>query len=235
MSNESRVNLVKEWNMQIGDLFHINGIACRITSCKADGCFSAVPVVHPDKVISEITFCSPDGKSTHLTDFGHIIITEDFLFVNNFVASNHGGAELRSKNGKVITRIESQVNGNFRVVIKSAHTEEILAIIPDVLCVNELQHYLRAFGYSAWADNFKVDEYQERKRRGRPRNEDSDKETRMTFIVDKTQLEKIREIGYRERKFTKEILYKALEDLISDYEARNGEVIPKRKSKLDED
>lgn len=72
-----------------------------------------------------------------------------------------------------------------------------------------------------------------RKPRGRPRNEDSDKETRMTFIVDKTQLEKIREIGYRERKFTKEILYKALEDLISDYEARNGEVIPKGKSKLD--
>lgn len=220
--------------MQIGDLFRINGVACRITSCKADGCFSAVPVVRPGKVISEITFCSPDGKSTPLTDFGHIIITEDFLFINNFVTSNSGVAELRSKSGKAIIRVKSQANGNFRVGIESAHTEETLAAIPDVLCVNELQHYLRAFGYSFLADNFKVDEEQERKRRGRPRNEDSDKETRMTFIVDKTQLEKIREIGYRERKFTKEILYKALEDLISDYEARNGEVIPKGKSKLED-
>ena len=235
MNNKSKINLVRGWGMQIGDLFRINGIACRITSCNADGRFSAVPVVRSGNIFSEITFCSPDGKSTPLTDFGHIIITEDFLFVNNFVVSNSGGAELRSKSGKVLIRVESQTNGNYRVVIKSAHTEETLAAISDVLCVNELQHYLRAFGYSSWADNFKVDEVQERKRRGRPRNEDSDKETRMTFIVDKTQLEKIREIGYRERKFTKEILYKALEDLISDYEARNGEVVPKGKSKLDED
>lgn len=68
--------------------------------------------------------------------------------------------------------------------------------------------------------------------RGRPRKENSDKETRMTFVVDKVQLEKIREIGYRERLFIKEILFSALERYISGYEKRNGEVIPSGKSKL---
>ena len=68
--------------------------------------------------------------------------------------------------------------------------------------------------------------------RGRPRNENSDNETRMTFVVNKEQLEKIREIGYRERLFTKEILFEALGNYIHDYEDKNGEVIPSGKSKL---
>ena len=68
--------------------------------------------------------------------------------------------------------------------------------------------------------------------RGRPKSENSENETRMTFVVNKVQLEKIREIGYRERKFTKEILFESLERYISDYEKRNGEVVPSGKSKL---
>ena len=68
--------------------------------------------------------------------------------------------------------------------------------------------------------------------RVRPRNENSDKETRMTFVVNIEQLEKIREIGYQERLFTKEILFQALERYLSDYEKRNGKVTPSGKSKL---
>jgi len=68
--------------------------------------------------------------------------------------------------------------------------------------------------------------------RGRPKNENSENETRMTFVVNKAQLEIIREIGYRERLFTKEILYNALGDYIAKYQRENGQVIPNRKSKL---
>lgn len=73
---------------------------------------------------------------------------------------------------------------------------------------------------------------QEGRKRGRPRKEGSQEVTRMTFIVNKVQLEKIREIGYRETLFTKEILYSALQKYIADYERKNGEVIPQGKSKL---
>lgn len=68
--------------------------------------------------------------------------------------------------------------------------------------------------------------------RGRPKNENSDKETRMTFVVNKEQLEKIREIGYRNTLFVKEILFEALDRFIKDYEEKYGEVIPQGKSKI---
>lgn len=68
--------------------------------------------------------------------------------------------------------------------------------------------------------------------RGRPRTMESDNEIRMTFIVKKEQLEKIREIGYREVKFTKEILSEALGAYIEEYERKEGVVIPGGKSKL---
>ncbi len=68
--------------------------------------------------------------------------------------------------------------------------------------------------------------------RGRPRNENADKETKMTFVVNKGQLEKIREIGYRDRLLIKEIIFASLERYISDYEKKNGEVTPSGKSKL---
>lgn len=68
--------------------------------------------------------------------------------------------------------------------------------------------------------------------RGRQKNEDSELWTRMTFVVHKAQLEKIREIGYRNTLFTKEVLFEALDRFIKDYESKYGEVIPQGRSKI---
>jgi len=68
------------------------------------------------------------------------------------------------------------------------------------------------------------------KKAGRPRGENSQNETRMTFIIDKTQLSKIKEIAYQEGVFVKDILFASLEMFIGNYEEENGEVIPKGRS-----
>lgn len=77
-----------------------------------------------------------------------------------------------------------------------------------------------------------LNELQSGKKRGRPKNENSDSETRMTFVVNKVQLEKIREIAYRHNLYEKDILYHALGEVIREYEEKHGEVIPRGKSKL---
>lgn len=73
---------------------------------------------------------------------------------------------------------------------------------------------------------------QEGRKAGRPKGENSEKETRMTFIVDKRQLSKMKQIAYDEGVFIKEILFEALEMYIKKYERENGEVIPSGRSKL---
>lgn len=66
--------------------------------------------------------------------------------------------------------------------------------------------------------------------RGAKRKSDSDQYITMSFKVNIEQLEKIREIGYRESRFTKEVLFEALGDYIDKYERVKGEVIPQGKS-----
>lgn len=73
---------------------------------------------------------------------------------------------------------------------------------------------------------------QEGKKAGRPKGENSEKETRMTFIIDKIQLSKIKQIAYDEGTFIKEILFDALAMYLKKYEKDNGEVIPKGRSKI---
>lgn len=67
--------------------------------------------------------------------------------------------------------------------------------------------------------------------RGAKKKPDSDLYMTMSFKVNIEQLEKIREIAYRESKFTKEILFEALGDYINYYERLYGEVTPQGKSK----
>lgn len=67
--------------------------------------------------------------------------------------------------------------------------------------------------------------------RGKPKSKDSEKFIAMTFRVNIDQLEKIREIGFRECKFTKEVLFEALDDYIRRYETANGEVKPRELAK----
>ena len=67
--------------------------------------------------------------------------------------------------------------------------------------------------------------------RGKPKGKNSEKFIAMTFRVNIDQLEKIREIGFRESKFTKEVLFEALDDYIRRYETANGEVKPRELAK----
>lgn len=56
-------------------------------------------------------------------------------------------------------------------------------------------------------------------------------ETRATFLVNKETLEKIYAIAYWERLSIKELLYPALQKIVTDYERKSGAVkpIPKKK------
>jgi hypothetical protein len=55
-------------------------------------------------------------------------------------------------------------------------------------------------------------------------------ETRATFIVNEDLLEKIKAIAYWERSLIKEVIHKALQEAVDQYEQRNGEVKPTPKS-----
>ena len=101
--------------------------------------------------------------------------------------------------------------------IKDLSQEELVATIED----EETRTALRERLIKARKDG-----------RGAKKKPDSDLYMTMSFKVNIEQLEKIREIGYRESKFTKEILFEALGDYIGRYEKSNGEVIPQGKSKV---
>lgn len=66
--------------------------------------------------------------------------------------------------------------------------------------------------------------------RGRKKKEDSESYTRMTFVVNIKQLEKIREICYRDSTFAKDIIEEALGIYLKRYEKERGEVIPTGKA-----
>jgi hypothetical protein len=57
-------------------------------------------------------------------------------------------------------------------------------------------------------------------------------ETRATFIVNKETLEKIYSIAYWDRLTIKELIYPALQKIVTDYERKSGAVkpIPKKKA-----
>lgn len=57
-----------------------------------------------------------------------------------------------------------------------------------------------------------------------------DKETRATFIVNEDLLDKLKAIAYWDRKLIKEIVDVALQDAVSKYEKKNGNIkqIPKK-------
>ena len=101
--------------------------------------------------------------------------------------------------------------------IKDLSQEELVATIED----EETRTALRERGIKARKDG-----------RGAKKKPDSDLYMTMSFKVNIEQLEKIREIGYRESKFTKEILFEALGEYIGKYERVNGEVTPQGKAKV---
>lgn len=57
-----------------------------------------------------------------------------------------------------------------------------------------------------------------------------DKETRATFIVNEDLLDKLKAIAYWDRKLIKEVVDVALQDAVSKYEKKNGNIkqIPKK-------
>jgi hypothetical protein len=52
-------------------------------------------------------------------------------------------------------------------------------------------------------------------------------ETRATFIVKEELLEKLKSVAYWDRKLIKEVVETALEEYLSRYEKKNGEIKPK--------
>ena len=60
------------------------------------------------------------------------------------------------------------------------------------------------------------------------------KETRATFIINETLLEKLKAIAYWDRLLLKEIISSALSDTITKYEKKNGELkpIPKKQKMI---
>lgn len=76
---------------------------------------------------------------------------------------------------------------------------------------------------------------EDRPKRGRPINKEITKtsqigtkpnETRATFLVNEELLDKVKAIAYWDRLLMKEILDIALQDIVSKYEKKNGEVKP---------
>lgn len=55
-------------------------------------------------------------------------------------------------------------------------------------------------------------------------------ETRATFIVNEELLEKIKAIAYWERELIKDIINKALQETVDNYEKKHGKIIPKSKN-----
>jgi hypothetical protein len=53
-----------------------------------------------------------------------------------------------------------------------------------------------------------------------------EKETRATFIVNEDLLDKLKAIAYWDRKLIKEVVDKALQDAVSKYEKKNGDIKP---------
>ena len=53
-----------------------------------------------------------------------------------------------------------------------------------------------------------------------------EKETRATFIVNEDLLDKLKAIAYWDRKLIKEVINTALEEAVSKYEKKNGDIKP---------
>lgn len=53
-----------------------------------------------------------------------------------------------------------------------------------------------------------------------------EKETRATFIVNEELLDKLKAIAYWDRKLIKEVVDTALQDAVSKYEKKNGDIKP---------
>ena len=53
-----------------------------------------------------------------------------------------------------------------------------------------------------------------------------EKETRATFIVNEDLLDKLKAIAYWDRKLIKEVVDTALQDAVSKYEKKNGDIKP---------
>lgn len=70
-----------------------------------------------------------------------------------------------------------------------------------------------------------------RRKAGRPKGDNSENEMRMTFVTDKVQLSKIREIAHKTGIFVKDILFEAFRMYLDKYEKENGEVNPQYHSK----
>jgi hypothetical protein len=81
-----------------------------------------------------------------------------------------------------------------------------------------------------------------KRKRGRPKTQNKvvrrsesaeegtkENETRATFIVNIDLLEKLKAIAYWERTQIKEVINKALEEVVAKYERKNGDVQPKPK------
>lgn len=77
----------------------------------------------------------------------------------------------------------------------------------------------------------------EKPKRGRPKTSTKEitkssqegtkeKETRATFIVNEELLDKLKAIAYWDRKLIKEVVDTALQDAVSKYEKKNGDIKP---------
>jgi hypothetical protein len=77
----------------------------------------------------------------------------------------------------------------------------------------------------------------EKPKKGRPRTTNrvitkssqegtKEKETRATFIVNEELLDKLKAIAYWDRLLIKDVVDKALQDAVSKYEKKNGDVKP---------
>jgi len=51
-----------------------------------------------------------------------------------------------------------------------------------------------------------------------------DKETRATFIVNESLLDKLKAMAYWDRKLIKEVVDQALQEAVANYEKRNGDI-----------
>jgi hypothetical protein len=85
--------------------------------------------------------------------------------------------------------------------------------------------------------NTLLGDQQEEPKRGRPKTSTKtitkssqkgtkEKETRATFIVNEEVLDKLKAIAYWDRLLIKEVVDKALQDAVSKYEKKNGDVKP---------